>query len=90
MSITDQLVHFCAPTLANIKTGSLFSCGQCKKCEVYAEVNKLNRILSGKGMRLIPIVTKKKNVLIYLYRVNSLEKDMNGEESFFQKFTKNC
>lgn len=81
MSITDQLVHFCAATLANIKTGSLFSCGRYAKCEVHAEANKLNRILNGKGLRLIPIVTGKKNVLMYLYRVNSLKKDMNREEA---------
>ncbi len=80
-SLAEKLVRFCAPTLANIKTGSLFSCGQCNKCDIDAEVRKLNRILSGKGLRLIPIVTGKAYILLYLYRVNSLARDMKGEET---------
>lgn len=80
-SLTEQLVRFCAPTLANLKTGSLFSCGRCEKCDVFAEVRELNRILGGKGLRLIPIVTSKQCVLIYLYRVKSLARDMNQEET---------
>ena len=87
-SLTEQLVRFCAPTLANIKTGSLFSCGQCRECDVNAEVRKLNRFLGGKGLRLIPIVTSKQCVLIYLYRVNSLARDIRGEET--KEILKGC
>ncbi len=80
-SLTEQLVWFCAPTLANIKTGSLFSCGRCSQCDVYAEIRELNRILNGKGLRLIPIVTGKQCVLIYLYRRQSLLRDLSGEKT---------
>ena len=87
-SLAEKLVRFCAPTLANIKTGSLFSCGQCNKCDIDAEVRKLNRILRDKGLRLIPIVTGKAYILLYLYRVNSLARDMKGEET--KKILKGC
>ena len=80
-SLTEQVVRYCAPTLANLKTGSLFSCGRCSMCDVDAEVRRLNRILVGKGLRLIPIVTSKQCVLIYLYRVKSLARDLSERES---------
>ena len=43
-----------APTLAGIKTGSLFPCPYDDREELLADIRGLNRILSPKGLCLLP------------------------------------
>ena len=73
--LTEKLVRNCAATLANLKTGSLFSYSCSDECDVCAEIRELNHLLVKKGLRLIPVTKRKKCVLIYLYRVKSLSND---------------
>lgn len=72
----NMLIDHCSPTLAGVKTGSLFTCDyKCKK-KVYREIRHLNRILVPKGLRLIPLRFHKGKVLVYLYRPDQLENDL--------------
>jgi len=74
--IKKALVEHCAPTLAGIKTGSIFSV-RCDRIIVNDEIRKLNKILVGKGLRLVPTRNKGDSVLIYLYRPERLTLDLN-------------
>ncbi len=81
-----QMVTYCAPTLAGLKTGSLFTCsyecpnGACWETDALrrttaSEFRELNRTLSGKGLRIIPLCFRETSVLVYMYRPSELERD---------------
>ena len=72
----DMLIRFCSPTLAGIKSASLFSCACESRKELLADVRRLNRILTKKGLRLIPMRMRGGRALIYLYQPDRLEKDL--------------
>ena len=65
-----------APTLAGIKTGSLFPCPYDDRAELLADIRRLNRILSPKGLCLLPIRYREKQALLYLYRPARLPRDL--------------
>ena len=48
-----MVIRHCAPTLASIRTGSLFSCPCESEKEVLHGVQELNRRLGGKGLRVL-------------------------------------
>ena len=50
----ENLVRQCAPTLAGIKTGTIFPAPFTSLAELTAEIRELNRILVPKGLRLAP------------------------------------
>lgn len=75
----DELViRHCAPTLASIKTGSLFSCAYATEEELYESVRSLNVRLTGKGLRVLPLRCREGRALIYVYRPNQLERDLRN------------
>ncbi len=77
----EYVVQYCAPTLAGIKTGSLFS-GFFKSREVMnREIRAYNKILRKKGLRLIPLSYRGNRVLLYLYRPDQLAEDLNDQEA---------
>lgn len=51
----ELLVKQCAPTLAGIKTGSLFPCPCDDRESLLADIRRLNRLLVPKGLCLLPI-----------------------------------
>ena len=51
----EVLVQCCAPTLAGIKTGSLFSFQYESKEQMTKELRKFNRILSSSGICILPL-----------------------------------
>lgn len=72
----DLLIRHCAPTLAGIKTGNLFSCDcPCAK-ELTRELNSLNRRLGPRGIRILPLRVRDGRALIYVYRPHALECDL--------------
>ena len=66
----DFLIRSCAPTLAGIKTANLFACPYKNKAEVVDALCNLNRKLSRKGLRILPLRFSEDKALIYLYRPN--------------------
>ena len=78
--MTDEmLVRCCAPTMARLKTGNMFSCPFESREEMTAELRKLNRKLSRKGLRIIPLRWNGGRALVYLYRPRMLEKDLQND-----------
>ena len=71
------MVRQCAPTLAGIKTGSLFLCPCSSREELLCQVRSLNRRLSPKGLCLLPLRFTEGSVLLYLYRPDILRRDLS-------------
>lgn len=70
-----QLVRYCAPTLAGIKTGSLFTLHFASE-DFRSDVSAFNRSMRKKGIRIIPLKVSDTYALIYLYRPDMLDKDL--------------
>ncbi len=77
----ELIVDNCSPTLAGIKTGSLFSVKITEGTDIFCEVRQLNRELRKKGIRVIPLKKTDEYALIYLYRPKYLERDLNDPEA---------
>ncbi len=71
----EAIIRHCSPTLANMKTGSLFSCTFSSQEEMNAHVRTWNSILHKKGLRVIPLKYSQKRALIYVYRPVRLKED---------------
>ena len=77
----DLVIRHCAPTLAGIKTGNLFSCACPCKAALTKELCRLNRKLVPKGIRALPLRVQKGRALIYVYRPNALESDLTDHRA---------
>lgn len=71
------ILQHCSPTLAGIKTGSMFSCSYKDKHELKSYLSKYNRMLSKKGIRVLPLRVSHQKALIYVYRPNQLQRDLS-------------
>lgn len=74
----EKLVFHCAPTLAGIKCGSLFTSAYLDRSASQAELRSLNRRLSSHGIRLIPLRYMDGRVLIYVYRPDGLAAELSS------------
>lgn len=74
----EMLVRCCAPTLAGLKTGSLFSCPYESREELMRELRRVNRDLSPCGLRILPLRCCGGRALLYLFRPAELERDLSG------------
>ncbi len=72
----DHLVRHCAPTLAGLKTGSLFSCQFTCQKELFNTLRQINHRLLPKGVRVIPLRMSGDRALIYVYRPKKLSSDI--------------
>ena len=75
----ELLIKQCAPTLAGIKTGSLFPCPCDDRASLLADIRRLNRQLVPKGLCLLPIRYLGRQALLYLYRPAELQRDLESE-----------
>ena len=77
----ETLVRHCSPTLAGLKTGSLFTARFATREELYAEMRRLNRRLSGRGVQILPVRYRGETALLYLYRPARLQRDLSCAEA---------
>lgn len=75
----EYLIRNCAPTLAGIKTASLFSCPYESREALLNDLRLVNRRLNTKGLRILPLRFSGKRALIYLYRTSQLAADLSGD-----------
>ena len=73
----DQIIRYCAPTLAGIKTGSLFTLHTPSYEDFKNDIVSINRSVNKKGVRIIPLKVCADYILIYLYRPDMLDKDLH-------------
>ena len=77
----EILVRQGAPTLAGIKTGSLFPC-PCEDHEaLMTDIRRMNRRLSPKGLCLLPLRFLPGQALLYLYRPAGLRRDLRDVQA---------
>lgn len=72
----EVIVRLGAPTLAGIKTGSLFTYAYTSRKSVEESLRQLNRCFAPKGLCLLPLRYSEKNVLLYLFRPAELSRDL--------------
>lgn len=72
----ELIVRHCAPTLANLKTGSLFVCPITDRPSFFSSLRSLNEFLVPKGLRALPLRIREHSALVYLYRPSRLKKDL--------------
>ena len=69
-----EIIRYCSPTLAGLKTASLFT----TPCDDYdslrQQILRINAKLRRCGLRLIPLSLRKGRALIYIYREAALAK----------------
>lgn len=77
----EAVVRNCAPTLAGIKTGNLFSYRYDSIAEMRDSVRFWNCRLREKGIRILPLRYRGHHALIYLYRPAQLAADLHCDEA---------
>lgn len=81
MMSDDILVRYCSPTIAGLKTGSMFSYCFKNDTDKKETVRRLNQSLGKKGLRVIPLKQTNNRTLLYVYRPSKLEKDLKSESA---------
>lgn len=71
-----SVVRYCAPTLAGLKTACLFVLRFESQAEMKNEIRKINRVLTCKGVRTVPLKIDRSSALIYVYRPSMLMRDL--------------
>ena len=77
----DYLVRHCAPTLAGLKTGSLFACPVSYRKKLLNSVRQMNKQLVSKGVRILPLRFTDGKALIYVYRPGKLSTDLSDSKA---------
>ena len=72
----DMVVRYCAPTLAGIKTGGMFSCPFQDIRSLRVWLRQINRRLAPKGVRVLSLRYRRGRALIYVYRPGMLCRDL--------------
>ena len=66
----EMIVRQCAPTLAGIKTGSLFPCPYESRTQLMDEIRAMNHMLVPKGLCMLPVRCEGGSALLYVYRLS--------------------
>lgn len=77
----EMIIEYCAPTLAGIKSGNLFTCGYDDKQKLLNDIRRVNKCLVNKGIKAIPVRYSNHRVLIYVYRPSFLVKDFCDKDT---------
>ena len=72
----DLFVRCCAPTLAGIKAGSMFSYQYESKEEMREDIRRLNRAFVPRGLIVLPLRYHDGRTLLYVYRPLALKKEL--------------
>ena len=83
----QQLIEYCAPTLASIKTASLFSVN-IEEMVQNSSFNIWEHELNKKGVSMTVLHTSHRRTQIYVYRREMLERDIRQER--VANFLKEC
>ena len=81
----ELVIRQAAPTLAGIKTGSLFPCPCEDKAALLAEIRAFNRRYQARGLCLLPLRFTKGKALLYLYRPAALQRDLDSDAALVRR-----
>lgn len=79
MLLEQHLIEYCSPTLASLKTASLFNHTYTAEQELDAQLRLWNSRLNKKGIFLMDLYRRNNRALIYVYRRTHLICDLNRE-----------
>ena len=77
----ELLIRHCAPTLAGMKTGSLFSAEFESEGSLRETARDFNRRFRHKGLQLVPLRYREGLALLYVYRPGKLAEDLLHEKA---------
>ena len=77
----ETLVRLAAPTLAGIKTGSLFPYFYETRESVERELKRMNRLLIPRGLCLLLLRLTERSALLYLFRPTKLKRDLEDRSA---------
>ena len=88
MQLEFYLIENCAPTLASLKTASLFRCPCREEEDVFDALYRWNREFSRKGLHVVLLKRFSGSALIYVYRRSQLERDLkeNGAKRLLETY----
>lgn len=72
----ELIVAQCSPTMAGLKTGTLFTCPKEDKKSLTESIRSINQRFVCKGIRMIPVKIVKNRILVYMYRPERLARDL--------------
>lgn len=75
------LVRHASPTLAGLKTGSLFACPFACAAEMRRCLRGWNAVLRGKGLCALPLRLRDGRALLYVCRMSALARDLDRGEA---------
>ena len=75
------MVRHASPTLAGLKTGSLFTCPLEGQQAMHRCLRCWNHALAPKGLRVMPLRWQNGRALVYLYRPARLARDLQCPEA---------
>ena len=77
----EYLIDHCSPTLAGLKTGSIFTVDVDEERELESTISEINTELQEKGIKALLIRKKGSRALVYLYRPDYLDRDLRNPEA---------
>ncbi len=77
----ELFVSCCAPTLAGLKAGSMFSLRYSTKEDMRKDVRELNRVLTPRGLTVLPLRYHDGKVLLYVFRPARLRKELENDKA---------
>ena len=78
--LENYLIEYCSPTLASLKSGSLFNCRCSKDTELYESISEWNSILMSRGVSIHLLRRTDARALIYVYRQSALKDTLSDPE----------
>lgn len=77
----ELFIRCCAPTMASIKTGNMFTCHFASQADMNHHIRMFNRRVRAKGLHVIPLRYTEGVGLIYVYRPSRLHQDLCSEKA---------
>ncbi|MDR2446106.1 MAG: DUF3793 family protein [Treponema sp.] len=74
--MTAYLMKHCAPTLAGLKSASLFTFPFADEEQLFSQARGMNTLLNGKGVFVDILRRRGDKALVYVYRENRVSEDM--------------
>lgn len=78
--LENGLIEHCAPTLAGMKCAGLFRYFYDDRNEAVKEIEEINGLLNQRGVYVEALRWDDNAVLIYTYRLNQVQKELNDPE----------
>lgn len=77
----ELIIKHCSPTLAGLKSGSMFSVTFDSNEEMVKVLKELNGVLKNKGLRAVPFKKSENRHIVYVYRPAHLIKELKSPEA---------